>query len=106
MSTILQFQPPRQRTVEPSLSRPKPSDILRAVAALVAQIEALQIQTTEDLRQAIFILDLANTSIRLIIKQTNMDEIARTPLKAQSARIEQLIEAVRKEAPHLFEEHD
>ncbi|UVO26968.1 hypothetical protein [Bradyrhizobium arachidis] len=101
MSTLVKFQPPYQR--RSSLSRPMSSDILTTVVALVAQVEALQIQTTEDLRQAIFILDLANTSIRLIIRQINMDEAARTTLMAQSGRIQQLIEAVRKEAPHLFE---
>lgn len=103
MSTVLKFQRSYQRKSEPGLSRPRLSDILTTVAALVAQVEALQIQTTEDLREAIFILDLANTSIRSIIRLTNMDETARTKLMAQSATIEQLIGAVRKEAPHLFE---
>lgn len=106
MSTLVKFQRPHQQKSEPSLPRPKPSDILTTVAVLVAQVQALQIQTTEDLRQAIFILELANTSIRLIIRQTNMDETARTTIMAQSARIEQLIEDARKEAPHLFEKND
>lgn len=39
-------------------------------------------------------------------RNINMDEAARTPLMAQSARIQQLIEAARKEAPHLFENDD
>jgi hypothetical protein len=106
MSTVLKFQRPYQRESGPSLLSLRPPDILINVAALVAQVEALQIQTTEDLRQAIFILDLANNSIRLIIRQINMDETARTILMVQSARIDQLIEAVRKEAPHLFEKND
>ncbi|MBR0827233.1 hypothetical protein JQ596_17030 [Bradyrhizobium manausense] len=105
MPKLVKFQPPCQRKSEPSLSRPGPSDILTTVVALVAQVEALQIETTEDLRQAIFILDLASTSIRLIIRQINMDEAARTTLVARSARIEQLIEAVRKEAP-IFLKND
>ncbi|WP_369722940.1 hypothetical protein AB8Z38_02430 [Bradyrhizobium sp. LLZ17] len=102
MPNVLKFQRCQQRKSGPSLSRPTPFNIWATTAALVAQVEALQIQTTEDLRRAIFILDLANISIRLIIRQTDMDEIARTTLMTQAGRIGQLIEAVRKEAPHLF----
>lgn len=102
MSKVLKFRPD-QRKSGPSLLRPRSSDILANIAALVAQVEALEIQTIEDLRQAVFLLDLANSSIRLIIRQINMDEIARMTLVAQSGRIEQLIEAVRTEAPYLFE---
>lgn len=105
MSTVLKFRPDRRKS-EPSLLSLTSSNILTNIAALVAQVEALRIQETEDLRQAIFLLDLASTSIRLIIRQINIDETARTALMAQSGRIDQLIDAVREEAPHIFEKND
>lgn len=102
MSAVLKFRRDCRKS-EPSLSRLTSSHILTNVAALVAQVEALRIERTEDLRQAIFLLDLASTSVRLIIRQINIDETARTALMVQSDRIDQLIGAAREEAPHLFE---
>lgn len=79
MSAVLKFRRDCRKS-EPSLSRLTSSHILTNVAALVAQVEALRIERTEDLRQAIFLLDLASTSVRLIIRQINIDETARTAL--------------------------
>jgi hypothetical protein len=97
MSTVLKFHRPRQPKSGPNRSRPDPSEILTNVAALLSRVEALQIETTEDLRQALFILDLANMCIRLFIGQLQ-SETTRKQLLAQSARIDQLIEAARSEA--------
>src|SRR6266404_1006522 len=100
MSAVLKFQLPHQRNPRPDRSRQRPSDVLTNVTALVSGVEGLQIQTTEDVRDAIFILDLANTCIRLLIRQIGSGA-AGEHLLAQSARIDQLIEAARGEAAHL-----
>jgi hypothetical protein len=52
------------------------------------------------LRDAIFILDLANMCIRLLVGQIGSGA-AREHLLAQSATIDQLIAAARSEAAHL-----
>jgi hypothetical protein len=70
------------------------------VGALVSSVQGLQIQTTDDLRDAIFILDLANMCIRSLVGQIGSGA-AREHLLAQSARIDQLIAAARSEAAHL-----
>jgi hypothetical protein len=70
------------------------------VGALVSSVQGLQIQTTDDLRDAIFILDLANMCIRLLVGQIGSGA-AREHLLAQSTRIDQLIAAARSEAAHL-----
>jgi len=49
-----------------------------------------------------FLLELANICIRLIIGQTDLNDATRTTLLAQSARIDTLIETTRREAAHLF----
>ncbi|MDH2347119.1 hypothetical protein [Bradyrhizobium sp. SSUT77] len=102
MSSVLQFQRPYHGKSETSPSSQRLPDILPTVAALLSQVQALEIQTTEDIRQAIFMLELANGCIRLIIGQTKLNETTRTALLAQSARIELLIAATRREAAHLF----
>ncbi|WFU46018.1 hypothetical protein QA640_45450 (plasmid) [Bradyrhizobium sp. CB82] len=61
----------------------------------------LEIQTTDDARQAIFLLELANNCIRLIIGQTNLDEEIRKSLLAQSAMIDMRIETARRNASIL-----
>ena len=100
MSTVLKFPRPHQRNPRSGRLRQRPSDVLTNVAALVSGVEGLQIQTTEDVRDAIFILDLANSCIRLLIRQTGIGA-AREHLLAQSATIDQLIKAARGEAAHL-----
>src|SRR5436853_1312723 len=100
MSTVLNFHRPHQRNPRLDRSRQRPSGVLTNVAALVSGVEGLQIQTTEDVRDAIFILDLANSCIRLLIRQIG-GGTAREDLLAQSVRIDQLIEAARGEAAHL-----
>jgi len=75
---------------------------LANVAALLSQVQALDIQTTDDARQAIFLLELANVCIRLIIGQTNLNEATRATLLAQSAAIDMRIETARREAAHLL----
>ncbi|WP_407114728.1 hypothetical protein [Bradyrhizobium sp. LMG 9283] len=76
------------------------------IAALLSQVQALEIQTTDDIRQAIFLLELANGCIRLIVGQTRLNERTRTTLLAQSARIDSLIAETRREAAGLFEHTD
>ncbi|WP_164937280.1 hypothetical protein [Bradyrhizobium vignae] len=81
-------------------------DILANIAALLSQVQALDIRTTDDIRQAIFILELANGCIRLLVGQTKLNEATRTSLLAQSARIDLLIAETRRETAHLFGEAD
>jgi hypothetical protein len=100
MSTVLKFHQPHQRRPRQDRSHQKPFDVLTNVAALVSSVEGLQIQTTDDLRDAIFILDLANMCIRLLVGQIGSGT-AREHLLAQSVRIDQLIEAARGEVAHL-----
>ena len=100
MSTVLKFYRPHQRKPRLDRSRQRPSDVLTNIAALVSSVEGLQIQTTEDVRDAIFILDLANACIGLLIRQIG-GAAAREHLLAQSARIDQLIKAARGAAAHL-----
>lgn len=100
MSTVVEFHQPRQRKARPDGSRQKPFCVLTNVAALLSSVEGLQIQTTEDLRRAILILDLANMCIRLLIGQI-WSGTTREHLLAQSMKIDQLIEASRGEAAHL-----
>jgi len=100
MPTVPKFHRPHQRNPRLDRSHQRPSDVLTNVVALVSSVEGLQIQTTEDVRDAIFILDLANTCIRLLIMQIGRGT-AREHLLAQSVRIDQLIEAARGEAAHL-----
>jgi len=76
--------------------------ILANVAALLSRVQALDIQTTDHARQAIFLLELANVCIRLIIGQTNLNEATRATLLAQSATIDMRIETARREAAHLL----
>jgi hypothetical protein len=75
---------------------------LANIAALLSQVQALEIQTADDIRRAIFSLELANDCIRLILGQTKLNETTRTTLLGQSERIDLLIAATRKEAAHLF----
>ncbi|UQR62280.1 hypothetical protein LRP30_36805 [Bradyrhizobium sp. C-145] len=81
-------------------------EIVANVAALLSQVQSLEIQTTDDIRQAIFILELANGCIRLIVGQTKLNETTRTTLLAQSTKIDLLIAETRREAAHLFGETD
>lgn len=43
------------------------------IAALLSQVQTLEIQTTDDIRQAIFNLELANGCTRLILGQTQIE---------------------------------
>jgi hypothetical protein len=70
------------------------------VAALVSSVEGLEIQTAEELRDAIFVLDLANMCIRLLVGEIGRGK-AREHLLAQSARIDQLIDVARSEVAQL-----
>lgn len=102
MSSVLQFQRPCQsKSAANSLCQRLP-DILGNIAALLSEVQALEIQTTDDVRQAIFSLELANGCIRLILGQTKLNETIRTTLLAHSERIDLLIAATRREAAHLF----
>ncbi|MDA9499465.1 hypothetical protein XI05_18755 [Bradyrhizobium sp. CCBAU 11357] len=74
------------------------------VSVLLSQVQALDIQTTDDIGQAIFLLELANGCIRLIVRQTRLNAAARAVLLAHSARIDSLIAQTRMEAAHLFGE--
>jgi hypothetical protein len=93
-SNVLRFHRPDQQ----ERSCPGRSEILINVAALISKVGNLQIQTTGDVHQAIFILDLANTCLRLFISQIQ-SETAKKQLLIQSATIDQLIEATRSKAP-------
>lgn len=106
MSTVLLFQKHRERRSGPSSSPQRLSDILANVAALLSQVESQEIQTTDDIHQAVLILEFANACIRLIVGQTRLSETARTTLRSRSKRIDFLIEATRKEAALLFERTD
>jgi hypothetical protein len=101
MATVLKFHRPHPPKSGANRSRPTASHILTNVAALLSRVERLEIQTTEDLRESFFILDLANMCIRLFIGQIDSGA-ARKQLLSHSARIDQLIEAARSEAAHLF----
>jgi hypothetical protein len=76
------------------------------VLALLSHVQVLEIQTIDDARQAMFLLELANGCIRLIVGQTKLNETTRTTLLAQSARIDLLIAETRREATCLFEPTD
>jgi hypothetical protein len=65
MATVLKFHRPHPPKSGANRSRPTASHILTNVAALLSRVERLEIQTTEDLRESFFILDLANMCIRL-----------------------------------------
>jgi hypothetical protein len=100
MSTILTFHSPHQQKSQSNCSHQRPFDTLTNLAALLSSVRGLQIHTTEDLRRAILILDLANMCIQSLVRQIGSGT-ARERLLAQSARIDQLIEAARGEAAHL-----
>jgi hypothetical protein len=100
MSTVLKFQRSHQRKPRPDRARQRPFDALTNVAALVSSVEGLQIHTTEDLRRAILILDLANMCIQLLIGRIRSGT-TREHLLAQSGRIDQLIEAARSKVAQL-----
>lgn len=102
MSSVLRIQRPSKSKFGTGPSCQLLPDILAKIAALLSQVEALDIQTTNDARQAIFLLELANNCIRLIIGQTNLDAATRTTLLAQSAMIDMRIETARRETAHLF----
>ncbi len=101
MSTVLKFSPLPHRQPRPSGTRLSPPYILTNVAAVLATVEGLQIHTPEDLRYAIFLLELANICIRLVIKQVEREAVRRR-LLAESTRIDQLIDVVRSDAAHLL----
>jgi hypothetical protein len=67
----------------------------------LSQVEVLKIKTADDARQAIFLLELANTCIRLIVGQTNLDEEVRKALLAHSAMIDMRLGAARRDASIL-----
>ena len=101
MPSVLKFRQPHNAKSKTSPSRQKLPDILANIGALLLQVRALDIQTTDDIRQAIFILELANGCIRLIVGQTKLNETTRTNLLAQSAQIDLLIAETRREATGL-----
>jgi hypothetical protein len=94
MSKVLRFPRPDERRPEPDRSLQEPSVILPNIAALLSRVESLQIQTTDDLRLAMFMLELANMCIRLIVGQIRNGP-TRIQLLAQSAKISQLLETAR-----------
>ncbi|APO52107.1 blr7684 [Bradyrhizobium diazoefficiens USDA 110] len=101
MSSVLRFQRPRKLKSGTSPSDQRLPDVLANVAALLSQVEALKIKTADDARQAIFLLELANTCIRLIVGQTNLDEEVRKALLAHSAMIDMRLGAARRDASIL-----
>ncbi|MBB4364985.1 hypothetical protein GGD66_003461 [Bradyrhizobium sp. CIR48] len=105
MSSVLEFRRPYKKTATSPSCYGLP-DVLRNVVAWLAQVQAFEIQTLDDARQAIFILELANGCIQLIVGQTRLNETTRTTLLAQSARIDLLIAETRREATCLFEPTD
>jgi hypothetical protein len=102
MSSVLKFQRPYKEKSHTSPSRQRLPDILAQVAALLSQVQALDIQTPDEARQAIFLLELANVCLRLIIGYGKLDEATRATLLAQSATIDMRIETARREAAQLF----
>ncbi|RXG86755.1 hypothetical protein [Bradyrhizobium zhanjiangense] len=92
MTTVIKFRP-RQKSQD-HLPQQRPLQVLNEVAALLAQVKTLEIGSPEELRETLFILDLANVYIRLFIGQID-SEGARKQLLAQSVRINQLIEESR-----------
>lgn len=104
MSSVIKLQQPSKAKSATSPSCYGPPDILVNVLALLSQFQALE--TLDDARQAIFLLELANGCIRLIVGQTKLNETTRTTLLAQSARIDLLIAETRSEATCLFEPTD
>ncbi|MDA9464498.1 hypothetical protein [Bradyrhizobium sp. CCBAU 53415] len=105
MSSVLEFCQPRHAK-KTSHSRQTLPEFLASVATLLSQVQALDIQTTDDVRQAIFILELANSCIRLLIQQTKLDEATRTSLLAEAAMIDLRIAEARRDTAHLFGEND
>jgi hypothetical protein len=95
MSRVLRFPRPDQRP-EPDRSLQETFVILPNIAALLSRVESLQIQTTDDLRLAIFMLDLANMCIPLTVGQIP-NGLSRKQLLAQSAKIGHLLETARCE---------
>ncbi|MCK1422229.1 hypothetical protein IVB14_19115 [Bradyrhizobium sp. 180] len=104
MSSVLKFRQPYKAKSETSPQRLP--GIVANVAALLSQVQALDIQTADDIRRAVFILELANSCIRLIVGQTQLNEATRTTLLAQSTKIDLLIAETLREAAHLFGETD
>ncbi|SDG44572.1 hypothetical protein SAMN05216338_1001329 [Bradyrhizobium sp. Rc2d] len=104
MSSVLKFrQPHNAKTKTNPLSCQRLPELLANVAALLSQVQALDIQTTDDIRRAIFILELANGCIRLIVGQSKLKETTRTTLLTQSARIDWIIAETRRETAPLLE---
>ncbi|WP_177248760.1 hypothetical protein [Bradyrhizobium sp. Ghvi] len=106
MSPVLKFCQPHNAKSNTYRSRQKLPDILANIAALLSRVQALEIQTKDDARQAIFLLELANGCIRLMVGQTPLNVTTRTTPLAQSARIDLLIAETRREATCLFEPTD
>lgn len=96
MPKVLRFPRPDERRPGPDRSLRELPAIASSAVALLTGVESLQIRTTEDLRRAIFMLDLANTCIRLIVSQIRNGS-TRKQLLAQSAKIDQLLETARCE---------
>lgn len=106
MSSVIKFERPSKAKTVTSPSYYGPRDVLVNVLALLSQVQALGIQTVDDARHAIFLLEVANGCIRLIVGQTKLNETTKTTLLAQSARIDLLIAETRREATCLFEPTD
>ncbi|UWU90769.1 hypothetical protein [Bradyrhizobium sp. CB1015] len=106
MSSVLIFRQHNNKKSQTRSPGQRLSDILANIGALLSQVQALDIQTTDDIRQAVFLLELANGCIRLIVGQTTLNETTRTTLLAQSARIDFLIAETRREASHLSGDTD
>lgn len=102
MSSVLKFRQPYKAKFETSPSCQRMPGVVANVAALLSQVQALDIQTTDDIRRAVFILELANSCIPLIVGQTKLNDATKTILLAQSTRIDLLIAETRREAAHLF----
>lgn len=102
MSTVLEFRRPRRCQTWSKRSGFDPRAILTQVGALVSTVETQEPSSAEDLGRAIFILELANASIRLLIGQLSSRTTA-NQLISQSERIDQLLTAARGELRTLFE---
>ena len=96
MSTVLEFRRPRRCPTGAKRSHFDPRVILMQIAALVSTVETQEVSSAEDLGRAIFILELANANIRLLIGQLP-SRTTTSQLISKSERIDQLLTAARGE---------
>ncbi len=89
----MKFPRIRQLKAEPEL-RPRAALALSSMAAALSEIRNWRLETKEELRQAVLLLDLLNHQARLLIDQLG-DTRTREQLVAHSSVIEQMLEIAR-----------